>query len=68
MITKVICINNYGQESRLTINKQYNSCHPNDTINHIYIIDNSGEQRYYNITRFITLENYREKQLNLILI
>ncbi len=67
-----ICINNNEFLDDLSNNKKYIGYYHNNTDTDyrssvVYIIDNSGEYSYYSRYRFLTLEEYREKQLNEIL-
>ncbi len=58
----VICIDNDGLLNALTINKQYHIIEDNYTYYHT--ICDTGDRHSFRKERFITLEEYREKQLN----
>ncbi len=61
----IICINNKNYERYLTLNKKYETI----TINiHgcYHLISDTGIYISTNYERFITIQEYREKQLNLL--
>jgi hypothetical protein len=68
---KAICIKNYEEvNSRTTIGKvyeifqEYNSSEDN-YYNEYFVADN-GDELWYSSDQFITVEQHRENQLNLI--
>ena len=67
-MAKVICIDNLGEERKLTLNKIY-LCNSILLMNYelLFITDNNGCNNYYSAKRFISLDEYREKRLKLIL-
>jgi hypothetical protein len=68
----VVCINNeptgkrkyhhYDFSDELTINKQYEVFHFVD--NSYCILNDLGRMEFYPFYRFVTLEEFRERQLN----
>ena len=67
-MSKVICIDNFCCEKKLTINKIYTikGYYKYDK-NHILIINDLNLYTYFIINKFISLDEYREKRLKLIL-
>ncbi len=64
---KIVCIDNKGIENQLTLNKKYDIIPDNvDSLYHISKND-LGYLDWYGKSRFISLENYREGQLNSLL-
>ena len=71
-INQVICISNTYEDGDiiegLTINKLYNVQKRHEALDVIYIINDLGNNEgYYMIDFFITMDEWREQQLNKIL-
>lgn len=70
---KIICINDEayavnnggGSESYLTKNKQYTVINKGD--NYITVINDNNKRNSYNINRFISMAEWREKQIKSVL-
>jgi hypothetical protein len=62
---KVICIDNSGYESELTINKEY-SAYGNFLfkLEHYSIENDTGDRRTYEKRRFVPLFKFRQGRIN----
>ncbi len=67
----IVCINNIGFPDELTINKSYNGSKKYITkflgIVRYYLMNDLGDTFGYDGDRFITLEEYRETQIDNVL-
>lgn len=61
----IICINNSGSE-KLIIDKKYIVLDIEPKLNWITTICEDGDKQQYSLSRFITIAQHREKQLNKI--
>jgi hypothetical protein len=67
----VVCINNgrithSGSFAKLTLGKKYkvqNNFRDWDSVG-VHIINDDGVSYYYNISRFMTIDEYRESRIN----
>ena len=71
---KIVCVNNIGYESELTIGKTYDlilriTAHQSSSrrFSPYKVLNDLGQVYSFNEERFITLEEWRESQLNKIL-
>jgi hypothetical protein len=62
---EIICVDNSGSE-KLIIDKKYTILGIEPKLNWITTICEDGEQQQYTLSRFITISQHREKQLNKI--
>ncbi len=60
----VICINNEGIETNLTLNKQYEMIFYTKSDTSICVINDRGHQLWYKEERFISIEEHRDNQLS----
>lgn len=62
---EIICIDNSGSE-KLIIDKKYIVLDIETNLNWITTICEDGDKQQYSLSRFITISQHREKQLNKI--
>jgi hypothetical protein len=68
MSLQVVCINNDGQK-HIQIGKVYTALNNSDDFENcgLEILNENNDIVFYNIKRFVTIEEYRDRKINEIL-
>ena len=65
---KIVCVDNIGYESELTIGKTYDLIsYSSRSFSPYKVLNDLGQVYSFDEERFITLDEYREKQIDKIL-